>query len=324
MTSPSKVRYRLADLHLNLFKTTYLISLDGSLFFKTSSMQEVRIYHKLTVSHSPLLSFIPKLIGIYKCKEDALDLLIDLSRDLSKIDLTVIESLLISTTKCRTSDYYGAIFTALKNLSYHGDTDSTDMHTYFVDLKLGFLTFPLDAQKGKILSQERKAKDTTTSSHGVRLMGAVLPGKNEHLAKNAVLVTKMDGRMCSYNDILTHICSVISNKYCLDQLIKRLSALSSSLQKECLHMCGPSVLIYSTPQVYEDNDVQHTDPLVISLIDFAHTYTQEQAVTLCTNEHTLSITRSTTIATCIDTLAHNLQVHYNLQHGLSSSSSSSS
>lgn len=313
MTSPLKVKYRLSDLHLHLFGTAYLISLDGSLFFKASSAQELRTYYQLNLSHSPLLSFMPRLVGIYRCEEDTLNLLVDMSGDLSKIDFEAIEPLLISTTKCRTSNCHGAIFTALKNLNYHSSTDATDLGAYFVDLKLGFLTFPLGAQQSKIISQEKKAMDTTTASHGVRLMGAVLPAGNKDLARRPVLVTKMDGRLCSYDNVLGHIHSFIPHKSSLDQLVTRLNALSSSLQKECLHMCGPSILICNSPQDYTDNHMQRSLSLRVFLVDFAHTYTPEQAATLCADEHTLSMTTSATIATCIDNLSHNLQLHRNPQ-----------
>lgn len=194
MASPPKASYRLSNLHVNLFRNVYLISTDGSLFFKASSMQELRIYRQLAMAHSQLLSFVPSLVGIYKCKEDALDLIMDLSGDLCSVDFGVLESLLATATKCRTFNCHEPIFTALKNLHNSNDTQSK---IYFMDLKLGFITFPLGAQQSKIQSQEAKARDTTTSTHGVRLMGAVLPVKSRTSTTESVLLTKTEGRACS-------------------------------------------------------------------------------------------------------------------------------
>lgn len=309
MTSPPKIKYRLSNLHLNLFGNTYLVSTDGSLFFKASSMQELRIYHQLALAHSQLLSFVPSLVGVYKCEGDALNLLVDLSKDLCSADFEVLESLLAVATKCRTFNCHGAIFTALKNL--HNNT-GTNSRTYFLDLKLGFITFPLDARQSKIQSQETKARNTTTSTHGIRLMGAVLPVSSKASMTESVLLTKTEGRACSYNDVLAHLCTLFPDRHSLGQLVARLEALSKSLLKECLHMCGPSLLISSIRQDHIDNRASYNILPSVFLVDFAHTYTRDQAITLCTNEDILSTTASTNIATCIESLSHNLQAYHSL------------
>ncbi|ESU39289.1 Inositol polyphosphate kinase [Giardia duodenalis] len=307
MASPPKASYRLSNLHVNLFRNVYLISTDGSLFFKASSMQELRIYRQLAMAHSQLLSFVPSLVGIYKCKEDALDLIMDLSGDLCSVDFGALESLLAMATKCRTFNCHEPIFTALKNLHNSNDTHSK---IYFMDLKLGFITFPLGAQQSKIRSQEAKARDTTTSTHGVRLMGAVLPARSRTSTTESVLLTKTEGRACSYDDILAHLCTLFPDRRSLGQLVARLQALSASLLGECLHMCGPSLLISSTHQGQIDNHASHNALPSVFLVDFAHTYTRDQAVALCTDRHILSTTASTTIAACIESLSHNLQVYH--------------
>ena len=312
MVPPAKVQYRISNLHLNLFRTTYLTSVDGALFFKTSSIQELRVYRLLSLSRSALLAFIPNVIGIYRCDGDTLNLLVDLSGDFNSVELETIEELIATTVKCRTLNCQGVIFTALRNLASDADTGA---EVCFMDLKLGFLTFPLDAQQSKIQSQEKKARDTTTATHGVRLMGAILPAKDTDPATASVLLTKIEGRACSYDAILSNLCSLFPTKHSLDQLIARLELLSNSLRKERLHLCGPSLLIYSTPP----DHTRHATSRVF-LVDFAHTYTRDQAVALCTNDHILSATASTTIATCIENLSHNLQSYH--RHHYSSSSSS--
>lgn len=318
MSAPSSTGYAVLTLLQELFENIYLVSSDGRLFFKTASAQELHIYRSLTAKGSPLCPFLQALVGLYTCRGHVLELVVDLSR-CAAVNEGAFDSVLATNKKCRTLNLQGTFFVAFGYIC--AGSAAAGVPFPFVDLKLGVHTFPLDAPPSKIQSQQEKAMRTTTQEHSIRLMGAVITARSDgSKLVNPAIFTKAWGRACQYSSLLSVVHSFVANKHSLDTLVSRLRDLAEALRLEELYMCGASLLLF------KENGAVH-----VHLIDFAHTYTPEQAARFkislqydgtAGNEDILRSVSSASIADYIVRFAHDLVSSYNPAHASPSISSS--